>query len=177
MRSGRRSSLPKALVVIPYTWILTPFAMKRMVWRCGNYTTTRQEGPRRASRFCLSRSETNTAAKKNAFGPLRSHTTLAIWVAVWWFLAIQNKASGNEFQLGVLVKLCGSLHAVTSDRYRIAVLRCFHLTPADRRGLQWVGTQWYRGGRGHCFGLISGRTIESYYWSFLEPVPPMILPQ
>ena len=54
------------------------------------------------------------------------------------------------------MKLCGSLHAVTSDRYRIAVLLCFHLTPADRRGLQWSG----RNGIEAVEGTVSGSSQE-----------------
>lgn len=76
-----------------------------------------------ATRFSLSRSETNMAVQKNAFGPLRSCITLAVWEAVCWFLATQTKASGNEFHLGVLVKLCGKLRATRSDRAVASNLR------------------------------------------------------
>ena len=76
-----------------------------------------------ATRFSLSRTETNMAVQKNAFGPLRSSITLAVWEAGCWFLATQTKASGNEFHLGVLVKLCGKLRATRSDRAAASNLR------------------------------------------------------
>jgi len=85
------------------------------MWELYDHKT---RGTKEGYSFCLSSSETNIAAEKNVFGPLRSCITLAVWEAAWWFLINQRQASGNEFHLGVLVKLCGKLHAARSDQSR-----------------------------------------------------------
>ncbi len=83
------------------------------MWELYDYKT---RGTKEGYSFLSIRSETYMAAEKIVFGPLRSGITLAVWEAVWWFQVNQSKASGNEFHLGVLVKLCGKLHVTSSDR-------------------------------------------------------------